>query len=166
MYCIFVEISLSAQGISRNTLAGKAYFQYTAIDTASRWRYLAVYDEQSSFHSIRFLSKVIALFPHRIWAVKTDNHSTFTNFYTGINKRSDLSVKCSSSFDDQTSKYPGSSQVVREDTSEIAWETHPARTCELIFPKKLLPDRLRLAGECHGRSADHSVGTPSDQGYA
>jgi len=32
-------------------------------------------------------------FPHRIQAVKTDNHSTFTNAYTGTNKRSDMTVK-------------------------------------------------------------------------
>lgn len=74
-------------------IAGKQYFQYTAIDTASRWRYLAIYDEQSSYHSIQFLKEVIARFPHTITGVKTDNHSTFTNYYTGMNKRSDLTVK-------------------------------------------------------------------------
>jgi len=80
-------------------IAGKEYFQYTAIDTASRWRYLAVYDEQSTFNAIRFLGKVIELFPHRILAVKTDNHSTFTNYYLGTNKRSDLTVKMIHAFD-------------------------------------------------------------------
>src|SRR3989338_3126636 len=39
-------------------IANKQYFQYTAIDTASRWRYLAVYDEQSTYNSIRFLREV------------------------------------------------------------------------------------------------------------
>lgn len=74
-------------------VAGQRYFQYTAIDTASRWRYLAVYDEQSSYHSIRFLEEVISRFPGRILAVKTDNGSIFTNYYVGTNKRSDLTVK-------------------------------------------------------------------------
>lgn len=74
-------------------VADKRYFQYTAIDTASRWRYLAVYDEQTSHHSIIFLMDVIALFPRRIWAIKTDNGSIFTNYYTGTNKRSDMTVK-------------------------------------------------------------------------
>jgi len=74
-------------------IGGKAYFQYTAIDTASRWRHLNVYDEQSSYHSICFLKEVIEKFPHQIQAIKTDNHSTFTNYYTGTNKRSDLTVK-------------------------------------------------------------------------
>lgn len=74
-------------------VAGRRYFQYTAIDTASRWRYLAVYDEQTSHHSIKFLQEVMALFPYPIIAIKTDNGSIFTNYYTSTNKRSDLSVK-------------------------------------------------------------------------
>ncbi|MBI3888838.1 transposase [Candidatus Nomurabacteria bacterium] len=74
-------------------IENKRYYQYTAIDTASRWRYLAIYDGQSSFHSILFLREVIKLFPHAIRAVKTDNGSIFTNYYVGSMKRSDLTVK-------------------------------------------------------------------------
>lgn len=74
-------------------IAGKRYFQYTAIDTASRWRYLAVYDEQTTHHSIKFLLEVINFFPHRIIAIKTDNGAIFTNYYIGTNKRSDRTVK-------------------------------------------------------------------------
>lgn len=74
-------------------IAGKQYFQYTAIDTASRWRHLAVYEEESTFHAISFLKEVTARFPHRVHAVKTDNHSTFTNYYVGATKRSDMTVK-------------------------------------------------------------------------
>src|SRR3989344_2947710 len=32
-------------------IAGKRYFQYTAIDTASRWRHMGVYDEQNGWNS-------------------------------------------------------------------------------------------------------------------
>ena len=74
-------------------VANKRYFQYTAIDTASRWRYLAVYDEQTTFHSILFLQEVMGRFPHRIVAIKTDNGSMFTNYYLGTNRRSDMTVK-------------------------------------------------------------------------
>ena len=74
-------------------VAGERYYQYTAIDTASRWRYLAVYDEQTTYHSILFLKDVIGRFPEKIQAVKTDNGSVFTNYYLGTNKRSDLTVK-------------------------------------------------------------------------
>lgn len=75
------------------TLAGMQYFQYTAIDTASRWRYLAVYDEQTNFHSILFLKEVIGIFKYKIQAIKTDNGSIFTNYYTSMTKRSDMTVK-------------------------------------------------------------------------
>jgi len=64
-----------------------------AIDTASRWRYLKIYEEQTTFHSIRFLADVIRKFPHSITGVKTDNGSVFTNYYLGTNKRSDMTVK-------------------------------------------------------------------------
>lgn len=74
-------------------VAGRHYFQYTAIDRASRWRHLEIYDEQINHHSVLFLKKVIQRAPFAIQAIKTDNHSTFTNYYTGTNKRSDLLVK-------------------------------------------------------------------------
>lgn len=72
---------------------GMQYFQYTAIDRASRWRHLEIYDEQINLHSVLFLEEVISRAPFRIQAIKTDNHATFTNYYTGTNKRSDLLVK-------------------------------------------------------------------------
>ena len=74
-------------------VANKRYFQYTAIDTSSRWRYLKIYEEMSNFHSIKFLEEVIDRFPHRIKAIKTDNGQIFTNYYLGTGKRSDLRVK-------------------------------------------------------------------------
>jgi transposase len=74
-------------------LAGKRYYQYTAIDTASRWRYLKIYDEFTSYHSVCFLKEVIENFKYRIQAIKTDNGQIFTNYYLGTNKRSDVLVK-------------------------------------------------------------------------
>ena len=75
------------------TIMGMRYFQYTAIDTASRWRYLNVYDEQTNFHSILFLKEVLQIFKYKIQAIKTDNGAIFTNYYTSMTKRSDMTVK-------------------------------------------------------------------------
>jgi len=75
------------------SIAGRRYYQYTAIDTASRWRYLQTYDEFTSYHSVCFLKEVIRNFPHKIQAVKTDNGQIFTNYYLGATKRSDQTVK-------------------------------------------------------------------------
>ena len=80
-------------------IQGLKYYQYTVIDTASRWRHLEVFDEQSTHHSIRMMEIVMKRFPHTIQAVKTDNHSTFTNYYVGTNKRSDVSVKTTHALD-------------------------------------------------------------------
>jgi transposase InsO family protein len=74
-------------------IKGLKYYQYTVIDTATRWRHLEVFDEQTTHHSIRMMEIVQKLFPHQIKAIKTDNHSTFTNYYVGGRRRSDLTVK-------------------------------------------------------------------------
>lgn len=74
-------------------VAGRAYFQYTAIDCASRWRHLRIFEEESTFHSVAFLADVISRFPHPVTGIKTDNHSTFTNRYVGTKNRSDMTVK-------------------------------------------------------------------------
>ena len=74
-------------------IQGLKYYQYTVIDTATRWRHLEVFDEQSTHHAIHMMEIVQKRFPYAIHGLKTDNHSTFTNYYIGTNKRSDLTVK-------------------------------------------------------------------------
>ena len=74
-------------------VANRRYYQYTAVDTASRWRYLAVYDEQSTYRATGFLSEVMERFPYTIQDIKTYNNSTLTHRYPGTNKRSDVTVK-------------------------------------------------------------------------
>ena len=80
-------------------VANKRYYQYTAIDTASRWRYLKIFEEQSSFNSVEFLKEVMEKFQYKILAVKTDNGQIFTNYYIGTNRRSDMTVKTIHSLD-------------------------------------------------------------------
>jgi transposase InsO family protein len=65
------------------------FYQYTAIDCATRWRHLEIYDDQNNWYTAKFLHEVIARFPYPIKAVKTDNHSTFTNRYTGYRQATD-----------------------------------------------------------------------------
>jgi transposase InsO family protein len=81
------------------TLKNKRYYQYTAIDTASRWRHLEIFDEQSSFNSVSFLKIVMKKFKYNIKAIKTDNGSIFTNYYIGLNRRSDMVLKTQHSLD-------------------------------------------------------------------
>ncbi len=67
----------------------KQYYQFTAIDCASRWRYLKIYDNFNNGDSMKFLKDVLAVAPFRVRAIKTDNGSNFTNRYVGYLKSSD-----------------------------------------------------------------------------
>lgn len=68
---------------------GKQLYQFTAIDCASRWRFIKIYEIQSNHESLAFLEEVLKVFPHEIKAIKTDNASIFTNRYTGYQKSLD-----------------------------------------------------------------------------
>jgi transposase InsO family protein len=68
---------------------GLKYYQFTAIDCASRWRYLEIYDGMGNDCAVKFLEKVISVSPFKIRSVKTDNGACFTNRYLGYNKSSD-----------------------------------------------------------------------------
>ena len=72
-----------------NRIRGKRYYQYTAIDCASRWRYLEVFDCDGNSETLKFVSRVLSMAPFRIKAIKTDNGSSFTNRYTGYKKSAD-----------------------------------------------------------------------------
>lgn len=69
-------------------LNDRRYFQFTAIDCATRWRYLKVYDEQTNTNAILFLKELMKIAPFKIRAIKTDNGSIFTNRYVGYLKSS------------------------------------------------------------------------------
>jgi len=58
--------------------AGQKYYQYTAIDEYSRFRYLEAFDEHSTYSSTLFLEHLIKKFPFPIECVQTDNGSEFT----------------------------------------------------------------------------------------
>lgn len=79
-------------------IKGQRYFQFTAIDTATRWRYLQVYDDESTFSAIKFLKELIKVADFKIKAVKTDNAACFTNRHNGYYK-SDLPFPRLNAFD-------------------------------------------------------------------
>jgi len=70
-------------------VGNRRYYQFTAVDCATRWRYLRIYDDYSNGNSMKFLKELLAIAPFRIRAIKTDNGSNFTNRYTGYLKSSD-----------------------------------------------------------------------------
>jgi transposase InsO family protein len=66
---------------------GNWLYQFTAIDSCTRWRHLKLYTEQHTHNAVRFLESVIERAPFRIQGVKTDNGSIFTNRYVGTYRR-------------------------------------------------------------------------------
>jgi len=64
-------------------IKGQRYYQFTAIDCASRWRYLQAYEDESNLSAVSFVHELIRVCGFKIEAIKTDNGSCFTNRYTG-----------------------------------------------------------------------------------
>lgn len=61
---------------------GKQFFQYTAIDEYSRWRFVEAFEEHSSYSSAMFLEHLLKAFPFPVECVQTDNGPEFTNRFT------------------------------------------------------------------------------------
>lgn len=61
---------------------GKKFFQYTAIDEYSRWRYVEAFEEHSTYSSAVFVEHLVRAFPCRIECIQTDNGSEFTSRFT------------------------------------------------------------------------------------
>lgn len=68
---------------------GNWLYQFSAIDSCSRWRYIWLSSEQSNYTAVQFLEKLISVAPFKIQGIKTDNASIFTNYYTGYKKSAD-----------------------------------------------------------------------------
>lgn len=58
--------------------AGKKFYQYTAIDEYSRFRYLEAFEEASTYTSKVFLENMLKAFPFKVECVQTDNGFEFT----------------------------------------------------------------------------------------
>lgn len=57
---------------------GEKFYQYTAIDEYSRFRYIEAFKEHSSYSSAVFLEHLIKAFPFPVECVQTDNGLEFT----------------------------------------------------------------------------------------
>ena len=65
-----------------NEAKGKKFYQYTAIDEYSRWRYVEAFEEHSTYSSAQFLEHLIRRFPMPIECVQTDNGMEFTKRFS------------------------------------------------------------------------------------
>ena len=60
---------------------GEKFYQYTAIDEYSRFRYLEAFKEQNSYSSAVFVEHLLKKFPFKIECIQTDNGQEFTKAY-------------------------------------------------------------------------------------
>jgi hypothetical protein len=69
------HVQVDVKFLDFKTEAGRKvrYFQYTAIDDATRIRALKIYERHTQQNAIDFVDYVIAKFPFRINTVRTDN---------------------------------------------------------------------------------------------
>ena len=66
---------------------GKKFYQYTAIDEYSRFRYLEAFEEHNTYSSALFLEHLIKAFPFPIECVQTDNGTEFTKWLLPTQRR-------------------------------------------------------------------------------
>ncbi len=69
---------------------GEKFYQYTAIDEFSRWRYLEAFQEHSSYSSAVFLEHLVKATPFKILCIQTDNGSEFTKKFVSDKARPHL----------------------------------------------------------------------------
>ena len=81
-----------------NEAKGQKFYQYTAIDEYSRWRFVEAFEEHSSYSSAVFLDHLVKAFPCPIECVQTDNGQEFTKrfcSYGGSEKPTIFQVRLS-----------------------------------------------------------------------
>lgn len=80
---IQVDVKFVPSSCLVNTsVAGRHFFQYTAIDEYSRWRYVEAFEEHSTYSSAMFVEHLVKAFPLPIACIQTDNGAEFTNRFT------------------------------------------------------------------------------------
>ena len=57
---------------------GKKFYQYTAIDEYSRFRYVEAFEEHSTYSSAMFIENMLKAFKFRVECIQTDNGMEFT----------------------------------------------------------------------------------------
>lgn len=79
---IQIDVKFVPSACLVNEAAGNHFYQYTAIDEYSRWRFVEAFEEHSSYSSMLFLEHLARAFPCPIECVQTDNGQEFTKRFS------------------------------------------------------------------------------------
>ena len=88
-----IDVKVVPSACLVNEAKGQRFFQYTAIDEYSRWRFVEAFKEQSTYSSAQFLEHLLKAFPHPVECVQTDNGTEFTNRFTSRRDKATLFQK-------------------------------------------------------------------------
>lgn len=66
---------------------GQKFYQYTALDEFSRYRYVEAFEEQSTYSSAVFLEHMLKAFPFPVECVQTDNGFEFTKRFNNTTRK-------------------------------------------------------------------------------
>ena len=80
--CVQVDVKFVPKACLAGGAEGKKFYQYTAIDEYSRFRYVEAFEEHSTYSSVVFLKHMLRFFKFRVECVQTDNGTEFTNRFT------------------------------------------------------------------------------------
>ena len=67
---------------------GTGWYQYTAIDEFSRYRFVAAFEECNTYTSAQFVEMMLKAFPFKVKCVQTDNGFEFTKRFGSAKKPS------------------------------------------------------------------------------
>lgn len=85
-----VDVKFVPESCIVGDAAGQKFYQYTAIDEFSRWRYLEAFQEHSSYSSAVFLEHLVKAAPFQIHCIQTDNGTEFTKKFVSDTARPHL----------------------------------------------------------------------------
>ena len=78
-----IDVKFVPEACLTGDAKGKHFYQYTAIDEFSRFRYLEAFEEHSTYSSALFLEHMLKAFPFPVECVQTDNGFEFTKRFGG-----------------------------------------------------------------------------------
>lgn len=90
------KIQIDVKEVPYNCLRGDAlkygrrFYQWTAIDECTRYRFVYAFEEHTPENTVKFLKMLLKEFPFRIQKIQTDNGTEFTYKYISDNEISPL----------------------------------------------------------------------------
>lgn len=91
---IQVDVKFVPSACLKNSkVIGKQFFQYTAIDESSRWRFVEAFEKHNTYSSAQFVEHLFKAFPCPIECIQTDNGTEFTHRFTSHREKPTLFQK-------------------------------------------------------------------------